>query len=349
MIRLGSLLRKIECCTGITSSYRRYRAAVLKEFCESLIVENYKSEKLRSSEVRVDVYKCGVNASDVLSCQGIYENLPKLPFVPGFEFCGELVEVGDDVKGLSRGDRVIGLDRSYGGAFSEEVVTDASNVFAVDSGVQCDAGSSLLDSYCTAQLALVRRASLSAGSCVLVTAAAGGLGLAAVDLAANVYKCKVIAVCDTEDKASLVREKGAFSALCFQKKHIRDRVEEVTEGRGADVVFDAVGGDVFSECIKCVAHEGKVVVAGFASRTVPTISTSVLLPRSFSLIGLSLRHYRDAAPSVFKQSVHDVISMYQSGLISPHISAQFPLERVNDAIKFISDRKSTGKVLLDIR
>jgi len=328
---------------------RNYKAAVLTEFGKELEVQELKAAKLGENEVRVDVYNCGVNASDILTCQGVYENLPPLPFVPGFEFSGEVVEVGSQVRTVQKGGRVIGLLSSGSGGFAEQLVANVSDVFAVDNSLEFEAGAALADTYATALLGLQRRARLQPGQTVLVTAAAGGLGLAAVDLAANVYKCKVIAVCGTEDKAALVREKGAFAALSFNEKHLHSKVREVTGGKGVEVIFDAVGGHVFEEAIKCVAFEGSVIVAGFASRTVPHVPTSVLLPQSFSLVGLSLRHYREADNAVFRRAVLDVLELYEAGLISPHVSAQFPLTEANQALAFISERKSTGKVLLDIR
>lgn len=328
---------------------RGYRAAVLTEFGKPLEVQELESKSLGADEVRVAVYSCGVNASDILTCQGQYENPPRLPFVPGFEFSGEVTEVGSQVTAVQKGGRVIGLQSGGSGGFAEEIVTHVSDLFPVDNSLEFEAGAALADTYATALLGLQRRAGLQKGDTVLVTAAAGGLGLAAVDLAANVFKCKVIAVCGTEDKASLVREKGAFAALSFNRDHLRRKVREVAGEAGIKVIFDAVGGEVFEEAVKCVAHEGKVIVAGFASRTVPHVATSTLLPRSFALIGLSLRHYREADNAVFRQAVLDAIELYQSGLISPHVSAQFPLEKVNEALSFISERRSTGKVLLDIR
>ncbi|XP_037078937.1 quinone oxidoreductase-like protein 2 isoform X2 [Pollicipes pollicipes] len=333
----------------IQQQMRNYRAAVLTEFGKALEVQELKSKQLGDHEVRVNVYNCGVNASDILTCQGVYENLPQLPFVPGFEFSGEVTEVGSQVTSVQKGGRVIGLQSTGSGGFAEEIVSHVADLFPVDNSLEFEAGASLADTYATALLGLQRRAALQRGDTVLVTAAAGGLGLAAVDLAANVFKCQVIAVCGTEDKASLVREKGAFAALGYHRDHLRHKVHEVAGERGIKVIFDAVGGEVFEEAIKCVAHEGKVIVAGFASRTVPHVATSALLPRSFALIGLSLRHYREADNAVFRQAVLDVIELHEAGLIAPHVSAQFPLDEVNQALSFISERKSTGKVLLDIR
>lgn len=326
-----------------------YRAAVLKEFGQDLEVQELKRRKIKKQEVRVAVYSCGVNASDVLMVDNKYDQVLKPPFVPGFEICGEVIEVGADVKTLASGGRVIGISKENLGGFAEECVLNEKDIWPVDHAVGFDYGAALADTYATALIGLNRRAEINENSTVLVTAAAGGLGLAAVDLAANVYKAKVIGVCGTEDKADLVRQKGAWSALKYNKKHVESKVKEVTNGKGVDIIFDAVGGDIFNETLSCIAHEGSVIVAGFASRVIPHIETSQLLPKAVSLIGLSLTHYRDADNSVYRQAIEDVIEMHEMGLIKPHISANFKLEETGEAFEFLRERKSTGKVVLDIR
>jgi len=233
-------------------------------------------------------------------CQGQYTNQPKLPFTPGFEFCGEVQEVGLNVDGVRPGDRVIGINKSEYSGFAEECILSQQDIWVVPQAMKFEIGASLIDTYGTALLGLKRRGNLKKGDSVLVTAAAGGLGLAAVDLAANVYKAKVIGVCGTEDKASLVRDKGAWAALKYKPSDLYNKVMEVTGNTGVCIIFDAVGGNIFNETLKCVAHEGKVIVAGFASRQIPHVPTSLLLPQSFSLIGVSLRHYRDANYEVYR-------------------------------------------------
>ncbi|XP_047493808.1 quinone oxidoreductase-like protein 2 homolog [Penaeus chinensis] len=326
-----------------------YRAAVLKAFGQDLEVQEMKRRKLKKEEVRVAVHSCGVNASDVLMVDNKYDQVLKPPFVPGFELCGEVIEVGAEVKSLASGGRVIGISKESLGGFAEECILYEKDLWPVDHAVGFDYGAALVDTYATALIGLNRRAEINENSTVLVTAAAGGLGLAAVDLAANVYKAKVIGVCGTEDKADLVRQKGAWSALKYNKKHVEAKVREVTNGKGVDIIFDAVGGDVFNETLSCIAHEGSVIVAGFASRVIPHIETSQLLPKAVSLIGLSLTHYRDADNAVYRQAIEDVIDMHEMGLIKPHISASFKLEQTEEAFEFLRERKSTGKVVLDIQ
>lgn len=326
-----------------------YRAAVLKEFGAELQIEELKRKKLERNQVRVGVHSCGVNASDILMIENKYDRTLQLPFVPGFEVCGEVLEVGSDVTTLAVGSKVIGINKERLGGFAEECIASEQDLWTVDHAVGFDKGAALVDTYATALIGLHRRAKVHEGSTVLVTAAAGGLGLAAVDLAASVYKAKVIGVCGTEDKAGLVRQMGAWAALKYNKKHIDAKVKEVTGGKGVDVVFDAIGGDAFHDCLSWVCHEGSVIVAGFASRVIPHIETSQLLPKAVSLVGLSLSHYQEADNAVYRQAVEDVIDLHEMGLITPHVSAVFKMEESSQAIDFMRERKSTGKVVLEIR
>lgn len=359
MCRMGT--RRLGCSTPLISQLSRtfavsnikmsstYRAAMLQDFGKDLEIIDMTRKKLAPDQVRVAVHSSGVNASDLLMMENKYDQVLKPPFVPGFEICGEVLEVGSNVKTIGNGMKVIGISKGLLGGFAEECVLVEQDVWPVDHAVGFDSGAALTDTYATALIGLNRRAGINEDSVVLVTAAAGGLGLAAVDLAVSVYKAKVIGVCGTEDKADLVRKKGAWAALKYNKKHIDAKVKEVTNGKGVDIVFDAVGGEIFSACLANVAHEGSVIVAGFASRVIPHIETSQLLPKAVSLIGLSLTHYREADNAVYRQAVEDVIDMHEMGLIKPHISAMFKLEDSRLAFDYIRERKSTGKVILEIR
>lgn len=331
---------------------RGFKAVVLQEFGKPLITEDVKSvKKLKPSQVRIRVHRCGVNNSDVLTCNGeIYDVQPKLPFVPGFEISGEVMEMSEGCPqtDIHVGDNVLALSKGTHGGFAEECVVPFQDVWKLPSSVSHSTAAALADSYATAYLGLVRRAAIQKDDVVLVTAAAGGLGLAAVDLAANVYKAKVIGVCGTEDKATLVRAKGAWSALTYRKKDLIKSVKDVSNGEGVRVVFDAVGGEVFQTCLECVAHEGCLISAGFASRQIPHIDINQLLPRSCSLVGLSLLHYRANNPAAYRDAVAEVIEMASEGLVDPHISATFKLEQVNEAFAFMAERKSTGKIILEV-
>ncbi|XP_022235559.1 quinone oxidoreductase-like protein 2 homolog [Limulus polyphemus] len=240
----------------------------------------------------------------------------------GFEISGEVVDVGSEAE-ISPGERVIGLNKESFSGFAEDCIVEEKDLWRVPQSMSFEVAAALVDSYSTALLAC-RRANLKPGQ-------------------------SVIGACGTEDKAALVREKGAFSALNYSDRELTKQVMKHTNDTGVKIIFDAVGGEIFEDCLNCVAHEGSIIVAGFASRQVPKISTNHLLPKSCALIGVSLSHYRSGANQVYRDTVQEVIDMYNDQYIEPHISTTFKLDEVNEAFKFIENRKSTGKVVLNIR
>ncbi|KAK6635044.1 hypothetical protein RUM44_000293 [Polyplax serrata] len=344
----GRSVRKI----GFHDSQIRHRsvkAAVLKEFKSPLIIDEVKQSKLKGHEIRIKVQYCSVNPSDVEIVKGYHEYKPKLPFVPGYEMAGEVLEVGKEAKleGFNVGDKVIGLNKEACGGLSEECIVVSKDCYHVPQGISLKDCSALLDGYITAVLGLIRRGKLEEGETVLVTAAGGGIGLAAVDLAANVYKAKVIAVCSSEDKAALVREKGAFMALKYDD-HLAKEVNKMTGGKGVKVVFDATGDKVFDSALHCVANEGRMVLASNAARNIKHFNPSLLLPKAISVTGVSPWHYRINDFDTYKSCVEDVIDMAEQELISPHVSEEFELQNVNSAFEYLLDAKCTGKVVVKV-
>lgn len=345
------LLFNINSETGRRYKSKHYKAAVLHELKKPLQIEEHKHKKLEKHEVRINVEFCSVNASDIMICNGLYEVTPKLPFIPGYEVSGEILELGSKAaeSGLNVGDRIVGLNKDLFSGFAEECILLDEDVWPLPNQVKFDKAVALVDSYATALIGLCRRAKIKETDTVLITAGAGGLGLAAVDIAANVFRAKVIAVCETEEKAALLRERGAWAALTFSPKETVKKCNEVTNNQGVRIVFDSVGSQYFNIVLKCVAPEGIVIVGGTASRLVPSITTSELLPRSFSLIGVSLRNYRASNNSVYRQVVQDAIDMADQGLVHPVIAKRFTLDKVNEAMQYIADGKSAGKVVISMK
>lgn len=336
-------------------TFAAYRAAVLRNVGEPLVIEEVKPQsKLNDTEVRIDVRACGINSSDVLICKGECETQKQLPFIPGYEVCGDVKELGPAVKDIRVGDRVIGLNKDKYSGFAEECVLSEKDLWVVPQNMEYQIGVSLINTYGLALLGLQKRANISKDDVVMVLGAAGALGLAAVDLATNLYEAKVIAACDSEEKGAVVRDVGAWAALGFvagqtPNKRLNKTAMYVSDSKGASIIFDTVGGDAFKEALKCVAHGAKVIVAGFASHDVPTIPTSVLLPKSVELIGVSLWNYRSEDYNVYREVGDDVIELCDQRLISPHISASFTLDQVNEAVDFLRSGKSIGKVVLNVR
>ncbi|XP_046985098.1 quinone oxidoreductase-like protein 2 homolog [Schistocerca americana] len=334
-----------------SARFKSVKAAVLREFKENLDIKEIPLKKLRKNEVRVKVSYCSLNQSDLLMCKGEYDFTPKLPFVPGHEISGEIIEVGSEAtkEGFTNGQKVVGLSKDDYGGLAQQITLSATDVWLLPQSIKLRKGCVLADAYATALLGLTRRGRLKEKQSVLVTAASGGLGLAAVDVAANVYRAKVIAVCASEEQASLLRERGAWAALTYDPKEVIKKVEEVTDGRGVDLVFDAVGGKVFEHVTKCVAHEGTVILAGFASRTVQQVATGILLPCSMSLVGISLGSYRKADLEIYRTTVQDAIDMCEQGLTAPAISKIFPLADVNSAFEYMEGHETTGKVVVQLK
>jgi len=341
-----SLLRK----RGNPSyTFASYRAAVLNKFGEPLVIEERKPQsKLNDTEVRIDVGACGINSSDQFICKGEHESKPELPFIPGYEICGEVTELGPAVKHLQVGDRVIGLNKDKYSGFAEECVISEKDLWVVPQSMEYQFGASLINTYGLALLGLQERAEISKDDVVMVLGAAGGLGLAAVDLAINAYEAKVLAVCDTEDNAAVVRDMGAWAALGFvagetPNYRLSKTAMYYTDKKGVDILFDTVGGDALKEALAhCVAPGGRVITA--ASRD----HQSITLTKGLKLFRVSLSN-RTEDYDVYREMGDDVIELYDQRQISPHISATFALEQVNEALEFFRSRNSVGKVVLKIK
>ena len=250
---------------------RSYRAAVCKTLKKPLIGESLPAVKeLKNSQVRIGVQYCGINFADILMSMGMYQEKPLLPAVFGGEIAGKVLEVGTDVKTISEGDHVLGLS-FMGGGFAEECVLDSRSVWKVPTALDLKDVAAMAVSYGTAWVSLTRRANVQAGESVLVTAAAGGVGMATVDLAANVLGAKVIGAAGGEDKNKLALQQGASNVIDYKTQDIREKVNEFTNGKGIDVVIDSVGGQTAKECIKSLSWEGRFVVVGFASGEIPKV------------------------------------------------------------------------------
>jgi len=326
---------------------RFYRASVCTEFGKPLMIQNMeRQEELSSGEVRVQVSATGINFGDLLMIVGKYQVKVPPPFTPGSEFAGTILEVADDVEGFKPGMRVAGSVTV--GAFSEEVVGNAQMMWEIPEMMTFEEAASFVISYGTAYMGLKRRANVHEGETVLVTASAGATGLAAVDLASNVFNCKVIGACGSDEKCEFVKSKGAHHAINYRNEEIKSSVMNYSE-HGADVVFEAVGGKVFKDSLRSIAWEGRLLVVGFASGEIPQIPANHLLVKNASAVGLYWGAYSMRDREAFNWSIEECMKLYKEGKIKPHYSASFPLKKVNDAFKFIQQRKSTGKVVITMR
>lgn len=319
------------------------RALLCKELGAPLVVAEVPSPPLRRAQVRIAVHACGVNFADLLMVKGQYQEKPPLPFTPGMEAAGEIIEVADEVGGLKVGDRVILLP-GLGGCAAEAVVAEEHAV-PIPDGMDFVTAAGFAVAYGTAEVALAYRARLEAGEVLLVHAAAGGVGLAAVEVG-KAMGATVIGAAGGAAKCELARSHGADHTIDYREADLRARVKEITEGRGADVIFDPVGGDVFDASLRCVNWEGRILVIGFASGRIPQIPANRLLLKNVSAIGLYWGAYRRRVPALIRSSFESLFEMYRAGKLHPHASATFDLAEANEAYELLESRKSTGKLVL---
>ncbi len=293
--------------------------------------------------VVIDVGATGCNFFDILITQGQYQVRPELPFSPGAEVAGTVREIGTGVDGFSIGDRVSAL-LPYGG-FATTVAAPQERVFAVPAQMAVEEAAAMGIVYQTSYVGLVHRANLREGETLLVHAAAGGVGLAAVQIGVALG-ARVIGTAGTPDKLNLVKKNGADVVLNYRDDDWVQQVKELTDGRGADVIYDPVGGDTFDLSTKCIAFEGRLLVVGFASGRIPSAKMNRVLVKNFSLVGLHWGLYFDKDPKMLREAQDALSSLYIAGKIAPLVSTTYPLIEAHAALDALGARKTTGKVVL---
>lgn len=297
-----------------------------------------------AGQVLVDTRACGVNFADTLIIAGKYQERPELPFVPGMEIAGVVARVADDVTTLAPGDRV--LARPGIGGFAEQVAVPATDAMRIPNAMPFTEAAAFAVAYGTSHLALTRRAGLRAGEWLLVHGASGGVGLSAVEIGAR-SGATVIATASASAKLALAERYGARHLIDYSKGGFRDEVKKLTGGRGADVIFDPVGGKVFDESVRCVNWEGRILVVGFASGTIPSLPTNLALVKNFSVVGVFWGNYARRDPKTLNDSLATLLEWYAKGELRPLVSRTFPLERTADALNALVNRQSTGKVVVE--
>jgi NADPH2:quinone reductase len=307
----------------------------------TLRLEEVELPPLQPHEARVRIRAAAVNFPDILMVQGKYQHKPTLPFTPGTEAAGEVVAVGNAVTNVQVGDRVIctGL-----GCFAQEMQVPAIGLHKIPSHVDYAHAAGFSVAYITAYVALVRRAELKPGEWLLVHGAAGGVGLAAVDLG-KLLGANVIATASSETKRAFLKDYGAD--LVLPSSGFREAVKEITGGNGADVIYDPVGGDVFDESTRCIAFDGRITIIGFTSGRIPSISVNMPLIKGYSILGVRAGEYGRRFPEKGRENVAAIRKLLEEGKVRPHIHARFPLERAVDAMRMLQDRSVVGKVVIE--
>lgn len=320
------------------------KALVCRELTgyQNLRLETCASPSLTPGSVRVRVHAAGLNFSDTLITQGRYQVRVEPPFVPGMEAAGEVIAVAPDVD-LPLGLRVAVL-LDYG-AFAEEVVVPASRVVPIPVAMTFEEAAGFMVTYGTSHIGLRHRGQLKAGEALLVHGAAGGVGLTAVEIGRRLG-ATVIATASSAEKLAIASAHGAHHTILSSSGDLRDQVKALTDGRGADVVYDPVGGDLFTQSLRCIAWEGRILHIGFASGTVPQVPANHLLVKNCASIGVYWGAYLQKAPEVLVESTRELLQWYAEGALRPHISQTFALEDGVEAIRALAERRTTGKVVL---
>jgi len=293
--------------------------------------------------MRIDVHAAGCNFFDILMVKGQYQVKPSFPFTPGAEVAGVVTEVGPSVEGFAKGDRVFS---SAGlGGFAEQAVVAARNAWALPEGMSFEEGAALPIIYPTSYAGLVNRAALQAGETLLVHAAAGGVGIAAVQIG-KALGARVLATAGGREKLEVARQAGADVLIDYTQDDFVEAVKAATDGRGADVIYDSVGGDVFDRSLKCIAWNGRLLVIGFAGGRIPEVKANRILLKQISVVGLHwgahAQHEPEAIPRVFER----LFELYEQGAVRPVIYGTYPLERVAEALSDLGSRKTYGKVIV---
>ena len=296
-------------------------------------------------QVRVAVRAAGVNYADSLMATGRYQVKPPVPFSPGLEAAGDVIEVGSGVSRLKVGDRVLGLT-SWGG-YAEELISEEHRFLVIPEDMDYVTAAGFSLTYGTSHLGLDYRARLKAGETLVVHGAGGGVGLTAVEVG-KLMGARVIATAGAPEKLELARSRGADEIINYREEDIRERILDLTDGRGADVVYDPVGGDVFKASLRSMAFEGRILVIGFAGGEVPQIPANHLLVKNVDVIGFFWGAYKVHNRDRLVKSIYQLVDWWKEGRLKPHVSKTFPLSDAQQAIEYLLARKSTGKVVIKV-
>ena len=310
---------------------------------EQLVLEELPARQAGPGEVVIAVKACGVNFFDALIVQGKYQTRPPLPFSPGGEVSGVIRAMGEGVKGLETGTRVLAFV-GHGG-YADELVTDAANVVALPAQMDFVTAAAFPITYATSYHALKDRGQLRSGETLLVLGAAGGVGLSAVEIG-KIMGARVIAAASSEGKLAVAREHGADLLINYGASDLRERLREATGGKGVDVAYDPVGGAYAEPALRSLAAGGRYLVIGFASGEIPKIALNLLLLKVVSLVGVFWGAFAKAQPQRNAANMAELLAWYTQGRLRSHVSATFPLARYRDALDAVMQRKALGKVVL---
>jgi NADPH2:quinone reductase len=323
------------------------KALLCKAFgpVRDLVIEEVPDPQAGPGEVVVDIVAAGLNFPDKLMVNGQYQVKNELPFIPGAEAAGIVRETGNEVRHLNVGDRVIVLPMS--GAFAEQCAVPADQVIPLPDSLSFEQGAGFTVAYGTSFHALKPCAQLQADETVLVLGAAGGVGTAAVEIA-KAMGAKVIAAASTEQKLEFAREVGADETINYSEVPLRDAVKELTGGKGVDIVYDPVGGDLAIQALRSLAWHGRYLVVGFASGKIPELPANLALLKEASISGVWWGTWASRTPEESHTNMSELFSLVAEGKLTPRVTASYALEDFVEAFAAISDRKARAKVVFSL-
>lgn len=312
---------------------------------ENLTLADIEAPQLQRGHVIVEIRACALNFPDVLMIEGKYQSLPPFPFTPGGEFAGVVSEVADDVQNWQMGDEVFGACGH--GAMAEHICVSAKSLRAKPQSMGFAQASGISTTYGTSYYALKQRANLQAGETLLVLGAAGGVGLAAVELG-KAMGARVIAAASSPEKLQVAQQAGADDLIDYSDGELKEKVKTLTEGKGADVIYDPVGGPMFDQCMRCINWGGRVLIVGFVGGDIPKVPTNLILLKSCQVVGVFYGAFSGRFPAENQQNFVEIIDMFNSGNLKALVGGEYALEDYVDALNCLSQRRAVGKIVVNI-
>ena len=324
------------------------KAIICNEWCkpEDLKIEDVENPTLDENSVRIEVFAAGVNFPDVLIIQGKYQYKPNFPFSPGSEVAGIVIETGENVRDVKVGDRVMSVTGH--GAFAEQICIESSKVTILPESMDYVTAAGVSLTYGTSAYALFQRALIKKNDFVLIHGATGGVGLAAIEISKAVG-AKVIATASTGEKLKVAKEYGADYCINYTNCEFKEKVKEITNKKGADIIYDPVGGEVFEKSLRCIAWDGRLLVIGFASGKIANAPTNLPLLKNCSIVGVFWGAWRERNPLGHNQNMEIILKWWKEKKINPLVSKTFSLEDTKDALYALMNREIIGKAVIKIK
>ena len=312
---------------------------------ESLELCDLDSPMPAAGEVRIDIAAAALNFPDVLMIEGKYQVKPPFPFAPGGEIAGTVSALGDGVEGVSIGDKVFAGCGT--GGMAEQICISAKALRAVPEGMPLQQAAGFSTTYGTSYYALKQRANLQPGETLLVLGAAGGVGLAAVELG-KAMGARVLAAASTPEKRQAALDAGADEVIDYSDGELKEKVKALTDGRGADVIYDPVGGSLFDQCMRCINWNGRILVIGFAAGDIPKVPINLVLLKNCQIVGVFYGAFTGRFPEENAQNFQEIVDFYQQGKVAPLVGQTYALADYAQALRCLSERRAIGKVVIEL-